>query len=683
MAIRYLSGNTANEVTNAATGKAIEVDAFRAVFDASAQGVLVHQCHKPFYVNHAWAALHGYEPGEIMARETVVDLLSPEDRDRMVNYNNDRLAGCPAPSCYHYQLVQKSGQLRWVEIFVQQMEWFGEPAIQCTVIDARPRDNAMAARLRRAEDTNEKFQSALEEASEGFALYGGDHRLLVWNRRFVEMMPELRGILKPDMTFEEVARIRLDLGAIAEAIGRESAWLEERLRSFGKLDSWIDLQNPDGRWYQISEKRLNDGCILITVIDITERRQAEEALASERTLLRAIIDTIPDAIYAKDQEARFILKNRFDAELMGAKTPRETIGKTDFEYYPKHLAEEMYADDLRVIEQGASIVRKEQRLVHNPNDEPRWLSVTKVPFRNADGEIIGLVGCSRDVTDRKAMEIVLAKHRDHLEELVAERTAEVERQRQTVEDALDKERELSALQRHFVSMVCHEFRTPLSVIDGSAQRILRRIDKIAPDRLRETLGKIRISVGRLTDLMESVLSAARLESGTINIEPHPCAPKDMILEIAANYRELNPYHEIVANLDDLPDMFVMDGKLLRQAISNLLSNAIKYSPDSTHVWIDGKTTDDLGMRISVRDEGVGIPSSEVERLFERFFRASTSTGIAGTGIGLNMVKTLVEMHEGKVSVTSEEGIGTTFIVDLPASNALTVEQTDCETLTAS
>jgi PAS domain S-box-containing protein len=678
MAIRYLADDHSDDLCADTKGRMIDSEAFRAVFDASHQGVLVHQRHKPLYVNHAWAALHGYLPDEIMERETVVDLLSPEDRKRLVEYNSNRLAGHPAPTRYHYQIVHRNGSFPWVEIFVQQIEWFGEWAVQCTVIDARPRDDALAERLRRAEDTNERFLRALEESSEGFVLFDRDHRLLVCNRRFFETYPELKGVVEPGISMEELARIRLDQGLIVEAIGREEEWLEERLRNFGNGNRWFDQEATDGRWHQIRERRLPDGSILMSSIDITDRRRAEEALAAEKTLLRAIIDNIPDAIYAKDREAKFILKNCFDADLMGAESAEDTIGKTDFDYYPKEVAQQFFEDDMDVIERGTSIIRKEQKIVHDGCDKPIWVSSTKVPLKNDRGEIIGLVGCSRDVTQRKLMELDLAKHRDHLEELVTERTAEIERQKQLVADALDKERELSALQRQFVSMVGHEFRTPLAVIDGNAQRLLRRRNDIQTEQLTAGADKIRLSVKRLTDLMETVLNAARLEAGAIDFNPQPCDPVEMIADICANYREVNPNYRIIASLDDLPRQFSMDAKLMRQVISNLVSNAIKYSADGSHVWVDGLQTGDGAITISVRDEGLGIPEAELERLFERFFRASTSTGIAGTGIGLNMAKTLVDMHGGSMDVVSKEGHGTTFWVHIPMQSVQTANDSESQ-----
>jgi len=231
--------------------------------------------------------------------------------------------------------------------------------------------------------------------------------------------------------------------------------------------------------------------------------------------------------------------------------------------------------------------------------------------------------------------------------------------------ALEREKELSGLQRQFVSMVCHEFRTPLAVVDGNAYRLLRRYQTLPSDRLEGALTKIRLSVSRLTDLMESVLSAARLESGTIKFEPQPNDPAKMVQEVVANHQEVNPGYRLNADLERLPAEFTMDIKLMRQVVSNLLSNAIKYSAEGTRIWIDASSTEDGGLVVGVRDEGVGIPKEELDRLFERFFRASTSTGVAGTGIGLHMVKALVDLHHGRIDVTSEVEKGTTFSVYLP------------------
>lgn len=237
--------------------------------------------------------------------------------------------------------------------------------------------------------------------------------------------------------------------------------------------------------------------------------------------------------------------------------------------------------------------------------------------------------------------------------------------RDGLETALNKERELSSLQRQFVSMVSHEFRTPLAIIDGNAQRILRKQDRVNPTMLGGALAKIRTSVRRMTELMESVLSAAKLEDGQINFAPIECDIAALLNDICDSYRELNTGHRFIIDIDHLPSMIDADDKLLRQVFSNLLSNAVKYAPQETSIWVEARKDGQHHVAVTVRDEGVGIPESELGKLFDRFFRATTSTGIPGSGIGLHLVKHLVDLHDGRVEVSSSVGNGTTFSVHLP------------------
>jgi len=233
-----------------------------------------------------------------------------------------------------------------------------------------------------------------------------------------------------------------------------------------------------------------------------------------------------------------------------------------------------------------------------------------------------------------------------------------------IEEALANEQKINGLQRQFVSLVSHEFRTPLSVIDGNAQRVLRRIETMPRERIASGLEKCRGSVNRLVGLMESVLSSSRLEAGTIEFAPTPCDLFKAVSEATENQQEISSDHQIIVDIDQLPKEVVADVKLVSQIFSNLLSNAVKYSPNSSTVWVNGYQSDDMAV-ISIRDQGVGIPEEDLKKLFGQFFRASTAVGIPGTGIGLHLVKHLVEMHGGTIAAESIEGEGSTFTVKLP------------------
>ena len=251
----------------------------------------------------------------------------------------------------------------------------------------------------------------------------------------------------------------------------------------------------------------------------------------------------------------------------------------------------------------------------------------------------------------------------------AERQAELT---SAVETALANEKTINENQRQFVSLVSHEFRTPLAIIDGQAQRVIRKIDREPREGIVAAMEKCRSNVARLIGLIESVLSSSRLEAGAIAYSPASCKLIELLVDAARNQEGIDPSHEIVLDIDRLPEDITADGKLLRQVVTNLFSNAVKYSPDASKVWVDGyRDGDDIV--IAVRDEGVGIPEDEIDKLFSRFFRASTASGIAGTGIGLNLVKQLVEMHGGDIAVTSAANQGSTFTVRLPVDGAPAVE----------
>ena len=253
---------------------------------------------------------------------------------------------------------------------------------------------------------------------------------------------------------------------------------------------------------------------------------------------------------------------------------------------------------------------------------------------------------------------------EELNQLNLSLEAQVKERTHQLEMALDAEKQTNAMQRRFVSMVSHEFRTPLAIIDGQAQRLIKRDDKFTSDQRKTSLEKVRGAVRRLTNLMESVLSSASLEAGSITFAPASMDLRALVQQVCVAQQEISQSHRVNVDIEALPEAYTGDPKLLFQVMTNLLSNAVKYSPDADRIDVSGKSTSD-GLEISVRDFGVGIPENELPKISERFFRASTSSGIQGTGIGLNFVKALVEMHSGTMEIASQIDEGSTFTVKLP------------------
>jgi two-component system OmpR family sensor kinase len=251
------------------------------------------------------------------------------------------------------------------------------------------------------------------------------------------------------------------------------------------------------------------------------------------------------------------------------------------------------------------------------------------------------------------------------------------RQAAMLAEQLAQEQRLALLQRNFVSMASHEFRTPMTIIDGHARRLVKMKDSVSPAEIGERAGKVRSAVLRMTQLIENLLNSSRLIDGGVGGEGggqyfHP-AEMDMaalLQEVCQLHREMVPGAHIAERIAAAPMLMVGDAKLLFQVFSNVLSNAIKYSPDGGVIAVDAVTATDE-IVVAIADHGIGIPATDIDRLFERYHRGSNVSGIVGTGVGLYLVKMVVDMHGGAVTVESKEGDGARFTIRLPLKPAAT------------
>jgi len=239
-------------------------------------------------------------------------------------------------------------------------------------------------------------------------------------------------------------------------------------------------------------------------------------------------------------------------------------------------------------------------------------------------------------------------------------------QAEMLEQKLAYEKELTRLQRNFVSMISHEFRTPLTAIDAHAQRLRNMKAHIQPPDIADRAQRIRSAVQRITSLMDNLLNTSRLMDGEAELFFHPTRfdLAALLHDVCALQRETSANARINEDIDTNPIELYGDPKLLFQTFSNLLSNAIKYSPSDVVVDVSARR-ETHAVVIVFQDSGMGIPQSDMGHLFNRYYRGANVSGIVGTGIGLYLAKTVVDMHGGDISVVSEEGRGSCFTVRLP------------------
>ena len=249
------------------------------------------------------------------------------------------------------------------------------------------------------------------------------------------------------------------------------------------------------------------------------------------------------------------------------------------------------------------------------------------------------------------------------------------RQASLLEEQLAQEQRLAMAQRNFISMASHEFRTPLTIIDGHARRLTKVKDSITPAETGERVGKIRAAVLRLTHQIDNLLNSARLIDGGAEFYFHPAEMDVAVLlrEVCQLHREMVPGAQIVERFDAAAMPIAGDAKVLFQAFSNLVSNAVKYSPGGGTIEVEAEIANNEVV-VAVADRGIGIPAGDLNRLFERYHRGSNVSGIVGTGVGLYLVKMAVDLHGGRIEVKSKEGNGTRFVVHLPLKRTVSVKE---------
>lgn len=256
-----------------------------------------------------------------------------------------------------------------------------------------------------------------------------------------------------------------------------------------------------------------------------------------------------------------------------------------------------------------------------------------------------------DITERK-------NYTQKLEQTVQERTKQLT-------DALAKEKELNELKTRFLSLVSHEFKTPLSTILSSVTLLSKYQETEQQEKRDKHIEIIKTKVRQLDTILNDFLSVERLDSGKVNYDIAPFPLSKIVNEVVYDANMLLKTGQHIQYPDNIDEvLLVFDEKTLGLALSNLLQNAIKYSPEDTLIKIIFKAEKDF-ITLTVIDEGIGIPEAQQKHIFDRYFRAENALLNQGTGIGLNIAKQHLENLGATLSFKSKENIGSTFIIQIP------------------
>ena len=347
-------------------------------------------------------------------------------------------------------------------------------------------------------------------------------------------------------------------------------------------------------------------------------------------ILRLLMDTIPDRIYFKDLQSRFVRNNAAHARSFGA-TPEQCIGKSDFDFFSREHAERALADEQQIIRSGQPVIGKVERLTMRDGKQG-WGSTTKLPWRDETGRIIGTFGLTRDITARKEAEEKLVEERN----LLARSNAELEQ---------------------FAYVASHDLQEPLRAVASCVQLLKKRYEGKLDARAEEFITHAVDGTKRMQALITDLLAYSRVGTHIHPFEPTDC--ETVLAEALANLSMAIQESGAVVQHDPLPTLLA-DASQLGQVFQNLIGNALKFRSERLPEVRITARREAGAWRFAVSDNGIGIEPQYFDRIFRVFQRLHTRTRYPGTGIGLAICKKIVERHGGRIWIESQPDQGSTF-----------------------
>ncbi|HUH65643.1 MAG TPA: ATP-binding protein [Syntrophales bacterium] len=356
----------------------------------------------------------------------------------------------------------------------------------------------------------------------------------------------------------------------------------------------------------------------------TELTKANISLAIEKKRIESIVQSMEDAVIAVDRENSIVMANRFAEKVFSIKSEQafnRTIGES--------ISNRQIVDLFSKVFATKSSLREEVAFKIGGNEHA--FAAVFAPIIGESGETAGTVAVFRDITESK---------------------------------------EIDRMKTDFLNMVSHELRTPLTPIQAYSELMMMR--NLDEEKIRSYASIINKETLRLGALIGDLLDLSRIDAGKgLSLSPEEVDIKELLNTVYNTFKSASLKHNIFLKTPDKADRLTIDRNKIIQVLSNLLSNAVKYSPDGGDIHISMEDRDNR-FYISVSDEGLGMPKEALPKIFEKFYRVDSPDikKISGTGIGLSIVKYIVELHEGAITVESEEGKGSKFTFFLPKTKEL-------------
>lgn len=373
-----------------------------------------------------------------------------------------------------------------------------------------------------------------------------------------------------------------------------------------------------------------------------EQQEIREQLIHEKYRLRTLIDTLPDRIFFKDRASRFVVANNSIAVHTGLTSAKDIIGKTDFDLYKLELAEQYFKDEQELMTAGEPLLNHEERAM-DASGTLGWTMTSKIPIRNREGHLIGLIGVSRDITEFKKIYEDLKTARENSEQA-------------------------NKLKDYFIANLSHEIRTPLNAIIGFSELLKEEVELKIPEVSETYFPIIEISSKRLIRTIDLMLNLSRLQSGLYETKKDQVDLDQTIHNLVEEYEMTAKQKKLELTYENTIGRVILetDEYCLIHAISNLIDNAVKYTYRGyVSLKLDQNNSD--WINLDVQDTGIGIKEEYRAKLFEPFTQedASISRQYEGIGLGLSITKKMLDAIGARIWVASTKDVGSTFTIAFP------------------
>jgi PAS domain S-box-containing protein len=401
----------------------------------------------------------------------------------------------------------------------------------------------------------------------------------------------------------------------------------------------------------------------------------EPANDQERDLLQFLLENIPDRIYFKDKESRFIRVSRALSDLFGAKSPRDVVGRTDFDFFTREHAQPAFDDEQLIIRSGRPIIGKVEKETL-PDGSIGWAITTKMPLRDSHGEIVGTCGISKDFSRQKGLEDALAESNNKLQDRQTKLQQALTELNKTLEELKETQQQLVAAEKmqtvgRLAYGVAHELRNPLSILNMGMEFLANEPALAGNEACAAILGEMRTGIRRADAVISALMESS--SGGSFNFEAcHIQIPIKQALAAIdgeARHRGIRVNTDFAAGLPPLK----IDCSKIEQVLDGVFSNAVDAMPSGGELSVrtlsrqltDTEIARDPGLRsgnrfrtgetvavIEIDDTGAGIPKEVLPKIFDPFF-TTKETG-AGAGMGLTICQKIIELHQGILQVSNRD-----------------------------